>query len=217
MNTRSLLRPDELCTQFVTLNWNDYLVVTSSNVVTVLEMPCSVTLWLVALKLPLEICSVRVSPSALKELILVPFTDIFHSSCAEYICASTMFFSIEPVTWKHVLVGVNVHSFALLITCDPLTIVLTLISIHQTSNSILFICLELTSINITVGEGILSLTVSLAINILSLVDLSIGVCCSGFSIVIFWGVGCFASFRKELIWLLLFLFLFWHLKLNLIW
>jgi hypothetical protein len=46
-----------------------------------------------------------------------------------------MFFSIQPITRKYILIFINVHSFSLLFAIDPLAIVLTLISIYNSADS----------------------------------------------------------------------------------
>lgn len=96
-----------------------------------------------------------------------------------------MLLTVQPVARKHVLVGVNVHSLTLFLARHPLTIVLTLVSIHQSSNTVLEVGLELSSVNITIGVSVLSLTLSLTIDVKSLVNLSIGVGGSGLASVVF--------------------------------
>lgn len=180
-----MLAPDELSTQLAALQWHYDLVVAASDMIAVLKVPCPVTLWLVALELSLEICSVWIGPSSLKELVLIPFTNVLHACRAEDIRAVTVFFSIEPVARKHVLIGVNVHSLALFLASHPLSIILTLISVDQSANTILEVGSELTSVDITVGVSVLALALSVTVGVKSLVNLSVGVGGGGFSGVVF--------------------------------
>lgn len=74
----------------------------------------------------------------------------------------------------------------------------------------LFIVRELACVDITVCVGVLSLTVTLTIEVLAFVDFAVGVGGCGFASVGFGGVCGLLAFREELIWLLLFGLLFGH-------
>ena len=104
-----------------------------------------------------------------------------------------MLLSIEPIARKNILVGINVHSLALFVTAHPLPIILTLVRIHQTPNTVFMIGHELTCVNVGVGISVLSLALSFAIYVKALVDLSVGISGSGLSSVIFGRVCCLAS------------------------
>jgi hypothetical protein len=94
-----------------------------------------------------------------------------------------------------------------------LPIVFTLVRIHPSSNTVLMVGSEFACVNVAVRISVFSLTLSFAIYIKALIHLSVGICSSGLSSVIFGRICCLASLRKELVWLLLFLLLFRHLKL----
>ena len=210
---RSLLTPNKLGTQLAAFQWDNDLIITACYVISVLEMPSSVTFWLVALKLAFKISPIRISPPTFQKFILIPLPNVLHSCGTEHIRTSTVLFSIEPIARKYILVGINVHSFALFLATHPLTIVLTLVRIHQSSNTVLMIDSELTCVNVGVRISVFSLTLSFAIYVKALIHLSVGICSSGLSSVIFGRICCLPSLREELVWLLLFLLLFRHLKL----
>ena len=132
---RSLLAPYKLGSKFATLYWHNYLIVFSLYAISVLKVPFSVPFWFVILKFSLKICSVWISPFSIQKFVLIPLPDIFHSSGIKYVCSLPMFFSIQPITRKYILIFINVHSFSLLFAIDPLAIVLTLISIYNSADS----------------------------------------------------------------------------------
>lgn len=155
------------------------------DLVSVLKVPDSVAFWLVALKFTLEISSVWISPLAFQKLVLIPLTDVLHSGCRKYISSSSVLFTVQPVSGKDILVGVNVHSLSVFFSSDPLAIVLTFVRVNQSSNTILFVRLKFSSINIPVRICILSLTLALTVYILSLVNLSIWIGSRSFASEIF--------------------------------
>ena len=180
------------------------------DLVSVLKVPDSVAFGLVALKFPLEISSVWISPLALQEFVLVPLTDVFHSCCRKYISPSSVLFTIQPVSWEHIFVGVNVHSLAVFFSSDPLAIVFTFIGVNQSSDTVFFVSLEFSGINIPVRISIPALTLTMTVYILSLVNLSIWIRGRSLACEILWRVRWLSSFGNELVRLLFFLLLFWH-------
>ncbi len=210
---RSLLTPNKLGTQLAAFQWDNDLIITACYVISVLEMPSSVTFWLVALKLAFKISPIRISPSTFQKFILIPLPNVLHSCGTEHVCTSAVFFSIKPIAWKYILVGINVHSFALFLATHPLPIVFTLVRIHQSSNTVLMVGSEFACVNVAVRISVFSLTLSFAIYIKALIHLSVGICSSGLSSVIFGRICRLTALREELVWLLLFLLLFRHLKL----
>jgi hypothetical protein len=93
---------------------------------------------------------------------------------------------------------------------DPLAIVFTFIRVNQSSDTVFFVSLEFSGINIPVRISILALTLTLTVYILSLVNLSIWIRSRSLACEIFWRVRWLSSLRNELVRLLFFLLLFWH-------
>lgn len=180
------------------------------DLVSVVKVPDSVAFRLVALKFTLEISSVWISPLAFQELVLIPLTNVLHSGCRKYISSSSVLFTVQPVSWKDIFVGVNVHPLSVFFPSNPLAIVLTFVRVNQSSDTVFFVSLKFSSINIPIRICILSLTLTLTVYILSLINLSIWIRSRSFTCEIFWGVCRLSSFRNELVRLLFFLLLFWH-------
>lgn len=71
---------------------------------------------LVILKLPFVVVAIGEYPSAVYQLILMPFSLISHSSLIENICSLAVFFTILPEARIHVFVWVRVETLALFLT-----------------------------------------------------------------------------------------------------
>lgn len=156
----SFIIPDQLGIQLVGLYWHNHLVVLTSHYVSVGQHPSTASLGLVVLEVSFEVGAVGVGPFARKESIFHPLSDIFHSRCIEDVSAMSVLLAVEPVPRKDVLVGVDIHPFTFLSAFHPLAIVLALISIDETTDSMLKIVLEISSVDVAVGVGVFSLAVS---------------------------------------------------------
>lgn len=99
----------------------------------------------------LEVSSVGIRPFSTEEPVFDPLSDVLHASCVEDVGALAVFLACQPVAGEDILVGIDEHPLARLDSRIPLSVVLTLIAIDESSDAVLEVIFELTRIDITIG------------------------------------------------------------------
>ena len=100
----------------------DLGVVAGDNVA-VLEMPLTVTFWLIIVEVALEVCLIWIDPLAGDELSIFEGAHILHASVLEDVGALAVLFTILPLARVDVLILVNHNSLTMSVAFFPVTIV----------------------------------------------------------------------------------------------
>lgn len=148
--------PSQLGLELLALSWDYDLLVSTFDDITVCEYPFSLPVGLVALELAFEVGAILVCPFAFQEAILNPFPNVLHASRIKDICPLSMLLGVEPVPREDILVWIYIHPFSLLPPLDPLSIVLTLVSVYDAPNAMLEVGLELSVVNIAIRVDVLA-------------------------------------------------------------
>jgi hypothetical protein len=143
--------------EFAAINRHNQLIVFTFDDVAVGKDPSATAFGFVVLEVALEVCSVGVGPSSGEESVFDPFSDILHSSCIEDVCSLAVLLSVQPITGEDILVRINEHSLSRFDPAVPLSVVLALITVDQSPDSVFEVALEVASEDITVGVRVFPL------------------------------------------------------------
>ena len=136
-------------------------------------MPNAVALWFVVLKATLEVDSIGVDPSAIVQLALLPVAGHFHARLFEQVCAIAVFVAILPPARVHVTVLVSEDALTMAATVLPVAVVLANIVVELLADATFGVGNPAALIAIATLVTIDAVSLSQAIHIIALVDVTI--------------------------------------------
>lgn len=106
----------------------DLLVLTVYKI-SVLEIPFSMSLWLIIIEVALEESAVWIEPLSIYHLATFPAANILHASLFENICSSSILLATFPLSRVDIFIFIYHDSFSVPLAIFPMTVILSYSSI----------------------------------------------------------------------------------------
>ena len=124
------------------------LSVFSFNSISVLEYPFTFSSRFIVIESTFKISTIRIFPLSTYKLSTLPLPNKLHTSREKYISSLSIFLTIFPITWIHILINISHNSFSISESIGPVTVILSYSIVWLLTNSWFHILIPLSLVSV---------------------------------------------------------------------